>query len=314
MNVFEDASRFLPVHGRCVATIGKFDGVHLGHRLILEQLRERANALKLPTLAVVIEPHPEEFFAGGGGGRPARLSELDEKLRLLESQGVDHCHVLRFDQAMSRTPARDYVREILVRGLGVAALIIGGDFRFGRDREGDFSLLEQMGGEFGFTLHRARNRDIDGRRVSSTRVRKALAADDFKLAERLLGRPYGIRGKVVRGERLGARLGYPTCNLELGPNRLPLRGIFAAEAIVHGESHPAAASIGVRPTVSDAGKLLLEAHLLDFHGTLYGETIEVRFRHKLRDEEKFDSLEALRERMADDVARTRQLLPPAENH
>ncbi len=314
MNVFEDASRFLPVHGRCVATIGKFDGVHLGHQLILEQLREQAGDLELPTLAVVIEPHPEEFFAGAGGERPARLSELDEKLRLLESHGVDHCHVLRFDQAMSQTPARGYVREILVRGLGVAALIIGGDFRFGRGREGDFSLLEQMGGEFDFTLHRARDRSVDGCRVSSTRVRKALAAGDFKLAERLLGRPWGIRGEVVRGEQLGARLGYPTCNLELGPNRLPLQGVFAAEAIVHGQSHPAAASIGVRPTVSDAGKLLLEAHLLDFHGALYGETIELRFRHKLRDEEKFDSLEELRERMADDVARTRQLLSPFENH
>ncbi len=314
MNVFEDVSRFLPVHGRCVATIGKFDGVHLGHQLILEQLREQAGDLELPTLAVVIEPHPEEFFAGGGDERPARLSELDEKLRLLESHGVDHCHVLRFDQAMSQTPARGYVRKILVRGLGIAALVIGGDFRFGRGREGDFSLLEQMGREFDFTLHRARDRSMDGCRVSSTRVRKALAASDFKLAERLLGRPWGIRGEVVRGERLGARLGYPTCNLELGPNRLPIQGVFAAEAIVHGQSHPAAASIGVRPTVSDAGKLLLEAHLLDFDGVLYGETIELRFRHKLRDEEKFDSLEELRERMADDVARTRQLLPPVENH
>lgn len=313
MNVFEDASRFLPVHGGCVATIGKFDGVHLGHQLILEQLREQAEALGLPALAVVIEPHPEEFFAAGGE-RPARLSELDQKLRLLESHGVEHCHVLRFDQAMSQTPARDYVREILVRGLGIAALVIGGDFRFGRGREGDFALLEQMGEEFDFTLHRARDRNIDGCRVSSTRVREALAAGDFQLAERLLGRPWGIRGEVVRGEQLGARLGYPTCNLALGPSRLPLRGVFAAEAIVHGQSHPAAASIGIRPTVSEAGKLLLEAYLLDFHGELYGETIEVRFHHKLRDEEKFDSLEALRERMADDVARTRELLPPAETH
>ena len=313
MIVFDDASSFAREHGRCVATIGKFDGVHLGHQLILDQVREKAAEMGLPSLAMVIEPHPEEFFAGPDGDRPARLSELGEKLRLLAAHGVDCCHVLRFDHAMSQTSAADYVQRILVDGLSIAALIIGDDFRFGRGREGDFALLEGQGRKFDFTVHRARDREVDGKRVSSTLVRETLAAGDFPLAERLLGRPYGILGEVVRGEQLGARLGYPTCNIELGCGRLPLHGIYATEAIVRGQKYPAAASIGYRPTVSDAGKPLLEAHLLDFDGMLYGETIEVLFRHKLRDEEKFASLEELQEKIADDVARTRQLLMPADN-
>ena len=311
--VLEDAGGFAREHGGCAATIGKFDGVHLGHQLIIGQVVEQAKTLGLPALAVVIEPHPEEFFAGlAGGDCPARLMGLAEKLRLLEAHGVDCCLVLGFDQAMSQTSAADYIRRILVDGLGVAALVIGGDFRFGRGREGDFALLEARGRAFGFSVHRALDRVVDGCRVSSTAVREALAAGDFHRAGRLLGRPYAIRGPVIRGEQLGAKLGYPTCNIELPGRRIPLHGIYAGEAVVAGRAHPAAVSVGFRPTVEDAGKPLLEAYLLDFEGDLYGETIEVIFRQKLRDEEKFDSLETLRGRIADDVARVRQVLNSAK--
>ena len=318
MIVLEDAGGFARERGGCVATIGKFDGVHLGHQLILGQVVERAKILGLPALAMVIEPHPEEFFAGlaGAGGThdncPARLTGLPEKLRLLGAHGVDYCHVLGFDEAMSQMPAVDYIRRILVDGLGVAALVIGGDFRFGRGREGDFAMLEARGGEFGFSVHRALDRVVDGCRVSSTAVRKALAAADFHWAGRLLGRPYAIRGPVVRGEQLGAKLGYPTCNIELPGGRIPLHGIYAGEAIAAGRAHPAAVSIGFRPTVEAAGRPLLEAHLLDFEGDLYGETIEVVFREKLRDEETFDSLETLRGRIAADVEQVRRVWDSAK--
>ena len=313
MIVIENASSFSPTYGRCVATIGKFDGVHLGHQLILEQLRAQARELKLPALVVVIEPHPEEFFAGPDGDCPARLMDRREKLRLLSEYGVDYCLVLRFDEQMSRTSAEEYIRSILVEGLDVAALIIGDDFRFGYRRAGDFALLERKGREFGFAVHRTLVRELEGNRVSSTLLRQNLAHGDFAMAERLLGRPYAIRGTVARGEQLGARLGYPTCNIELRRHRIPLHGIYACEVNMDGDTYPAAVSIGYRPTVTDAGKPVLEAHLLDFDGVLYGKTIEVIFRQKIRGEEKFASLEELKQQIGADVKQARRILTGAAN-
>ena len=308
MIVVEDASSFSREYGRCVATIGKFDGVHLGHQRILDQLKERAREKDLPALVMVIEPHPEEFFAGADGDCPARLMDKRGKLRLLEEYGVDFCFVLRFDAEMSRTSAEDYVRRILVEGLGVAALIVGDDFRFGHRRTGDFALLERKGAEFDFSVQRALAREIEGARVSSTLVRRTLAQGDFTMAGKLLGRPYSIRGAVVKGEQLGAKLGFPTCNMELPHRRIPLHGIYACAVKTARGEYPAAVSIGYRPTVSDSGKPVLEAHLLDFEGQLYGETIEVVFRQKVREEEKFDSLEELRRQIAADVESIRRVL------
>ena len=294
-----------------MATIGKFDGVHLGHQLILDQLKEQAREKDLPALVIVIEPHPEEFFAGPGGDCPARLTDKQEKLRLLEEYGVDFCFVLRFDAAMSRMSAEAWVRGILVESLGVAALIAGEDFRFGHRRAGDFALLERKGGEYDFSVHRTLTREVEGTRVSSTLVRQKLAQGDFAMAGKLLGRPFSIRGPVVRGERLGAKLGFPTCNIELPHRRIPLHGIYACVAKTPGGEYPAAVSIGYRPTVTDSGKPVLEAHLLDFEGRLYGETIEVVFRRKIREEEKFASMEELKEQIAADVERIRRVLTNA---
>ncbi len=308
MILVDDASGFSRKHGRCVATIGKFDGVHLGHQLILDQLKEQAREKNLPALVIVLEPHPEEFFAGAGGDCPARLTGKREKLRLLEECGVDFCFVLRFDAEMSRMSAEEYIRGILVEGLGVAALIVGEDFRFGHRRTGDFALLERKGGECDFSVHRTLTREIDGMRVSSTLVRRQLAQGDFAMAEKSLGRPFSIRGPVARGEQLGAKLGFPTCNIELPHRRIPLHGIYACIAKTPRGEFPAAVSIGYRPTVTDSGKPVLEAHLLDFEGRLYGETIEVVFRRKIREEEKFASMEELRRQIAADVETTRRVL------
>lgn len=311
MILVEDASSFSRKHGRCVATIGKFDGVHLGHQLILDQLQEQAREKDLPALVIVIEPHPEEFFAGADGDSPARLMDKREKLRLLEECGLDFCFVLRFDAEMSRTSAEDYVRRILVEGLGVAALIVGDDFRFGYRRTGDFALLERKGREFDFSVHRTLAREVEGARVSSTLVRQNLARGDFAMAGKLLGRPFSIRGTVARGEQLGAKLGFPTCNIELSHRRIPLHGIYACVTKTPGGEYPAAVSIGYRPTVTDSGKPVLEAHLLDFEGELYGQTIEVVFRQKIREEEKFASKEELRRQIAADVERIRRVLADA---
>lgn len=311
MILVEDASSFSRKHGRCVATIGKFDGVHLGHQLILDQLQEQAREKDLPALVIVIEPHPEEFFAGADGDSPARLMDKREKLRLLEECGLDFCFVLRFDAEMSRTSAEDYVRRILVEGLGVAALIVGDDFRFGYRRTGDFALLERKGREFDFSVHRTLAREVEGARVSSTLVRQNLARGDFAMAGKLLGRPFSIRGTVARGEQLGAKLGFPTCNIELPHRRIPLHGIYACVTKTPGGEYPAAVSIGYRPTVTDSGKPVLEAHLLDFEGELYGQTIEVVFRQKIREEEKFASMEELRRQIAADVEKIRRVLSDA---
>lgn len=309
----EDASSFSRIHGRCVATIGKFDGVHLGHQLILDQLKLQSREKGLPTLVILIEPHPDEFFAGLDGDCPARLMEIQEKLRLLEYYGIAFSHVLRFDKEMSQTSADDYVHGILVDGLGVAALIVGDDFRFGHKRQGDFALLRRKGQECDFDVIRTLVREYEGMRVSSTLVRQKLALGDFELAEQLLGRPFAIRGPVTRGRQLGVQLGYPTCNIELNRRRIPLHGIYACELELGGDSYQAAVSIGYRPTVTDAGKPVLEAFVLDFNGDLYGETIEVVFRKKLRNEEKFSSLDALKHQIGIDVEHVRKFFADAVN-
>ncbi|MEX0618397.1 MAG: bifunctional riboflavin kinase/FAD synthetase [Pseudohongiellaceae bacterium] len=306
MIVVKDPASFRQYHSRCVATIGKFDGVHLGHQLIIAQLKNRARELELPVLVILIEPHPEEFFAATEDECPARLTILEEKLELLEHYGVDFVFQLTFDRALSRLGAEDYVRDILVSGLGVASFIVGSDFRFGYQRRGDYTLLTTMGEELGFDVQETVTYERNGQRISSTYIRDRLAAGDFPLVALLLGRPYSIKGDVVAGRHLGTDLGFPTCNVNPHRRRIPLHGVFACEALVAGKVLKSAVNIGYRPTVSDGGEALLEAHLLDFHADLYGSRIEVIFRHKIREEQKFDSLDALKKQIADDVERVRE--------
>lgn len=313
MIVFEDCRSFRRQGRRCAAAVGKFDGVHLGHRRIVGQLKDKAAELGLPAVAGVIEPHPEEFFAASDEDCPARLSSVEEKLHLLEAAGVDCVWLHRFDRAVSECAARDYVRDMLVDGLAIAALVAGEDFRFGRDRQGDFALLAAMGAELGFEVITAATCERGGRRVSSTRVRECLARGDLVQAERLLGRPYSMRGRVEKGRGLGAEIGYPTCNIDPGRRRIPLRGVYACQVSVEGGPPlPAAASIGFRPTVTENGAALLEAHILDFEEDLYGRSIEVIFREKIREELRFDDVEAMRRRIGLDVRSVREALTRRE--
>jgi len=311
MVVIEDTDSF-PQHQRgCVATIGKFDGVHIGHQLILQQVRAKAAEYAVPSLVILIEPHPEEFFARSPRECPARLSELEEKLQLLEDQGIDYVYQLRFDADLASLTAEDYIESILVNGLGLRCLVIGSDFRFGNQRRGDYALLQHYGKRHGFELVESASCEHEGVRISSTYVRQLLNQGNFELVELLLNRPYGISGTVVKGQQLGRDLGFPTCNVRLNRKNIPLHGVFACD--VHVENADlqlrflkGAANIGYRPTVSDSDKAILEVHLLDFDSDLYDEQITVYFRHKIREEEKFDSLEALRERIAIDVQTTRK--------
>ncbi|MEQ8314330.1 MAG: bifunctional riboflavin kinase/FAD synthetase [Gammaproteobacteria bacterium] len=308
MIIFDDPERFSQFSENCVATIGKFDGVHLGHQLILDQLKQKAEQLDVPAVVIMLEPHPEEFFAKDADSCPARLSSLREKLELLESFGADFVFKLEFNQQLSAKSAEDYVKEILVEGLGIRCLIVGNDFKFGHQRKGNFKLLQQMGSEYDFEVLETAAYERNGQRISSTVIRERLDEADFDLVEQLLGRPYSMKGEVQHGQHLGTDLGYPTCNINPHRRRIPLHGVYACEVRLVDRYFPAAVNIGYRPTVTENGEALLEAHILDFSEELYGRTIEVIYRKKLRDEVKFDGLEALKTAIAKDVEETRKVL------
>jgi len=307
MIIFEDTNRFSQLQESCVATIGKFDGVHLGHQLILDQLNQKAEQFDLPSLVILVEPHPEEFFASDARSCPARLTILKEKLELLESFGIDFVFQLQFDKALSELSAQDYIADILVKGLGVKSFIVGNDFRFGHQRKGDFSLLQEAGEQFGFEVVETAAYERNGHRISSTFIREQLANADFTLVEQLLGRPYSIKGEVVQGAQLGADLGFPTCNINPQRLRIPLHGVYACEVRLVDRYRPAAVNIGYRPTVTESGEALLEAHILDFNEDLYGKTIEVIFRQKIREELKFSGLDELKSQISADVEQVREI-------
>ncbi|PCI76655.1 MAG: bifunctional riboflavin kinase/FMN adenylyltransferase [SAR86 cluster bacterium] len=307
MIIFEETNRFSQLQESCVATIGKFDGVHLGHQLILDQLKQKAEEFDLPSLVILVEPHPEEFFAADTDSCPARLTILQEKLELLESFGIDLVFQLKFDQQLSELSAEDYIADILVAGLGVKSFIVGNDFRFGHQRKGNFDLLSEAGKQFGFEVVETAAYERNGHRISSTFIREQLAKADFTLVEQLLGRPYSIKGEVVQGKQLGTDLGFPTCNINPQRLRIPLHGVYACEVRLADQYRPAAVNIGYRPTVTESGEALLEAHILDFNEDLYGKTIEVIFRQKIREETKFSGLEELKRQISADVEQVREL-------
>lgn len=307
MIIFEDTKRFSRLQQGCVATIGKFDGVHLGHKLILQQLQQKAEQFNLPSLVILIEPHPEEFFASNAQSCPARLTILKEKLELLENLGIDFVFQLKFDRALSELSAEDYIQEILVEGLGVACFIVGNDFRFGHKRGGDFSLLQESGMQHGFEVIKTAAYEHNGQRISSTFIREQLAKADFTLVEQLLGRPYSIKGEVLKGQQLGTDLGFPTCNINPQRLRIPLHGVYACEVRLGDRFRPAAVNIGYRPTITESGDALLEAHILDFNEDLYGKTIEVIFKQKIREEIKFSGLEELKQHINADVEQVREI-------
>ena len=305
-------SLFRDLHGAprgprgSVACIGAFDGLHLGHRALVRRALARARELDADATVVSFDPLPREFFARGD--KPPRLMLPRAKFEGLRDLGVDAVGLLRFDAKLAAMPAQDFVRELLVERLRVREVWVGPGFRFGHARGGDLALLQRIGADAGFAAHAVEPVLFGGEAVSSTRIRAALAAGDFDLAERLLGRRYAIGGHVVRGRQLGRTLGFPTANLRFGGKTPALRGIYAT--LVHGigaAPMPSVSSFGTRPTV-DGVEPLLEAHLFDFDGDLYGRRIEVEFVAKLRDEERFPDLDALVEQMRIDATRAREIL------
>jgi riboflavin kinase / FMN adenylyltransferase len=289
--------------GRCALTIGNFDGVHRGHRALVDCVTAKARELDLTSCVLTFEPHPREFFAGAAA--PARLTRLRDKLELMAAAGVERVHVARFDARFAGLSVQHFVDEVLVRALATRWLLVGRDFRFGARRTGDYAALEAAGARHGFEVESMSDVQFEGVRVSSSAVRAALKAGELAAAERLLGHRYTISGRVAHGTKLGRSLGFPTANIVLR-RPPPLSGIFVVE--VDGRAvglRSGVASLGMRPTVNPVPVPLLEVHLFDWAGDLYGEHLRVRFLKKLRDEQKYDGLDALKDAIARDARQAR---------
>jgi riboflavin kinase/FMN adenylyltransferase len=280
-------------------TIGNFDGMHLGHQVLLAQLREAAQLRGLPSAVVIFEPHPREFFTPQQA--PARLTSLREKLELFAALGVDRVHVCRFNNRFAQMSATDFAYALHGEA-GAKFVLIGDDFRFGSGRSGDFALMKKIGAQHGFEIQAMQSVVHDDVRISSTAVRAALADGKMDLAQSYLGRPYSISGRVEHGDGMGKRLGFPTANIQLKHNRPPLSGIFVVQ--MQGDDLPpmhGVSSLGVRPTMKMNGKPVLEVHLFDFSRQIYNRHMRVDFLHKLRDEAKFPDVETLTRQIALDV-------------
>ena len=307
----------------CVATIGNFDGVHLGHQAILQQLKKQGAEHQLPTVVMMFEPQPREFFAPDQA--PARLANMSEKLQDLASFGVDYVLCLPFNQKLRSMSADQFIQTILLDGLKIRHLIVGDDFRFGCDRTGDYQLLQtsgQQAGESsnkgnGFSVEDTKTFEIEGKRVSSTRIRECLSANDLESVNTLLGRPYRMSGRIGYGRQLGRTIGVPTANIILQRNKLPMTGVYAVKAIEIevarcNESQAldsngkvkewqGVANIGVKPTITGIPEPSLEVHIFDFADDLYGKRLSIEFCQKIREEQKFNGLDELKAAIAKDI-------------
>lgn len=292
----------LSEHG-CVATIGNFDGLHIGHQAIIERLKARAKALSVMSCVIIFEPQPREFLEPKSVS--IRLSRVREKLELLKDQGVDLVLCLPFNKQLKELSAEDFIKKILVEGLHIKHIEVGDDFCFGAKRAGNFAMLVKAGKQYGFTVEDAKTVVLDNERVSSTRVRNALLAGDLVLVKRLLGKAFQLSGRVIHGQQLARKLGCPTANIQLKRQYVPLTGVFVVSCDLQGKTYYGVANIGVRPTVKGDGKPHLEVHLLDFMGDLYNCHLKVTFHHKLRDEKKFNSLDELKVAINNDVTNAR---------
>ncbi|MBD3649493.1 MAG: bifunctional riboflavin kinase/FAD synthetase [Pseudomonadales bacterium] len=291
-------------HRGSVVTIGNFDGVHVGHQAILKQVTDKAKELNVPSMLICFEPQPQEFFEEFEA--PARLTRFREKVERLQEQGVDLVLCLKFNEKTRSMSAQEFM-SLLTDDIRVSALFVGDDFRFGNDRSGDFELLQRVGKERDFEVTNLHTLTYEDIRVSSTRIRECLAEGEFEQAEKMLGRPYSIIGKVMHGNQLGRRMNAPTANIQLHRYRAPIDGVYAVE--VHRLNGPlkGVANVGVRPTLDEkTPEPILEVHIFDFDRNIYGKCVEVTFRHKIREEKKFDGLDELKEAIHRDIGKSRQ--------
>lgn len=300
----------------CALTIGNFDGVHRGHQALLARVREAANNLSVEAAVMTFEPHPREFFARLAGDlskAPTRIANLRDKLQSLANAGIDRVIVEHFNAHFAAMAPQDFIEKVLVQGLHVKWLMVGEDFCFGARRAGNIAMLIEAGKHFGFHVEAMPTITNDGIRISSSAVRTALANGDFQLAAQLLGHSYSISGHVIHGKKLGRSIGFPTLNLRIAHKRPALSGIFVVQ--VHGladQPLPGVASLGVRPTVEDGGRVLLETHVFDYAQPCYGKVVRIEFLKKLRDEEKFVDLPTLIAAIESDAQQARTFFKERE--
>lgn len=306
MELIRGLHNLRPRHRGCALTIGNFDGVHRGHQAVFAQLADIAARHEVPSTALAFEPQPREFFASDNA--PARLTRFREKLQALADTPLDRLVVARFTHEFSQLSPEAFIDDVLVEALDVRHVVVGEDFHFGHRASGTFAALEEAGQAFGFGVSRCVTFELHGRRVSSSWVRDDLADGELAKAAELLGRPYAIQGRVMRGRQLGRDIGFPTANIRLRRLSTALAGIYAVRLHGLGDAAlPGVASLGTRPTVG-GGEKLLEVHLFDFDEDIYGRHVSVEFVHKLRDEEHFETIEALKSQIARDAQVARGLV------
>jgi len=307
MRVIRGLHNLRSEHRGSVATIGNFDGVHLGHQAVFRELLAEGKRLGLPATVVTFEPQPLEYFAPKRA--PSRLTRLREKLGAMRDAGVQRVLLLEFGPRLAAMSAAEFIDTLLVRKLMVRHLYVGDDFRFGKGRTGDIGLLRTAGTEHGFTVDAMETLALEGERISSTRIRQALATGDLATAESCLGRPYAICGRVAHGDKRGRSIGFPTLNVDLHRRVSPLSGVFAVRVSgVEASPLPGVANIGTRPTVTGDTRYLLEVHLFDFAREIYGSHVTVEFVSRIRDERRFASFDELRSQIALDAAEARERL------
>ncbi|MDX2426995.1 MAG: bifunctional riboflavin kinase/FAD synthetase [Cycloclasticus sp.] len=284
-------------------TIGNFDGVHAGHRMVLDALTQQAKALELPTIVMCFEPQPIEYFRAANA--PARISTARDKITHLSQTDVDFLYLVRFDHALANMTAEQFV-NMLYQQLKIKLLIVGDDFCFGKNRQGDFDYLTAAGKRLGFSVLKSHSFKMEDERVSSTLIRHALERGELKKAALYLNRPYTMSGRVMHGDKRGRELGFPTANIRVKNRKTPLKGVFAVTITLEsGLSYNGVANVGTRPSIEDTMAVLLEAHLFDFSGYLYGQRVVISFCEKLRDEKKFNDLNQLTEQISIDSAQAK---------
>ena len=290
-------------HKPSVVSIGNYDGVHKGHQYVINTLLEKSDELSAPSTVITFEPLAKEFFSPGS---VMRLTSLEERAELLFTLGVERVLCINFTKEFAAYSPMKFVEDVLINGLGAKYLCVGDDFRFGKNRAGDFSFLQQVGKQNGFEVTAHDTFTLDDQRVSSGRVRDAILASDFDLAGQLLGRPYTVTGQVERGQQLGRTIGFPTANVALPNPLLAINGVYSVSVYLLGDGKQilsclnGIANVGVRPTVDGQDKRL-EVHLFDFDQEIYGQILQVQFHQKIRDEQKFDSVELLKKQIAKDA-------------
>lgn len=306
MELIRGIHNILPQHHGCVLTIGNFDGVHRGHAEVINRLVEKAKHLDLPAVVMTFEPQPQEFFRGENA--PARLSLLRDKVMLLDELSIERMLCINFNKKFADYTAEDFVEQLLVKALGVKYLVVGDDFCFGKQRQGNFNMLRKAGEKFGFAVVSTQSFVLGDKRVSSTEVRRLLAEGNMEQARRLLGHPFILSGKVAHGQKIGRTIGFPTANIALKRKVTPVRGVFAVKLYWdNSDIYEGVANVGFRPTVN--GQVCqLEVHLFDFDGDLYGKAVEVELVAKIRDEQPFGSLDALKKQIKNDADRAKALL------